>query len=468
MTSSQRSSLILTHKWLDLVGLVLSFTAAAAWASHWHLEQIKEAILMSRPGHTFFFGVLLIGWNVCLSSLGLYQSKRLASWWAELTDTLRAVSCCALILAGLALVAEWRSVGRGALLGFCLIAAAVLFAIRVLKRVVLRQFRLRGRNLRRVVIVGTGARAQQMASLINDHPELGYYLIGFIDNVREPGVVGPLDRMAEILSSNVVDEMMIALPIKTFYEEIANIVRVAEDQGVTVRVHSDLFNVRLARAVAEQLDDTPILSLYTGPPVNWLLTIKRIIDIIGSLALLSLLAPLMILIAALIRLTSPGPIFFVQQRLGYNKRRFPMLKFRTMVVNAEKRQAEVEHLNEAQGPVFKLRHDPRVTPLGALLRKTSLDELPQLINVLLGHLSLVGPRPLPVRDFERFNEYWFNRRFSVKPGITCIWQISGRSETTFDEWIQQDLDYIDNWSLALDLKILFKTIPAVLRGTGAV
>jgi lipopolysaccharide/colanic/teichoic acid biosynthesis glycosyltransferase len=144
-----------------------------------------------------------------------------------------------------------------------------------------------------------------------------------------------------------------------------------------------------------------------------------------------------------------------------------MFKFRTMVVDAEERQKELEALNEAEGPVFKIRKDPRITPIGRWLRKTSLDELPQLLNVLRGEISLVGPRPLPARDFERFNEYWFNRRFSVKPGITCIWQVSGRSETNFSHWIQQDLEYIDNWSLALDLKLLLKTIPAVLRGSGA-
>jgi len=211
----------------------------------------------------------------------------------------------------------------------------------------------------------------------------------------------------------------------------------------------------------------PVLTLYSGPPRNWQSACKRLMDVAGATALLILLSPLMLLVALLVKLTSPGPVFFVQERLGLHKRRFPMFKFRTMVVDAEERQEELESLNEAGGPVFKLRNDPRVTPLGRWLRKTSLDELPQIFNVLLGELSLVGPRPLPLRDFERFDEFWFNRRFSVKPGLTCIWQVSGRSQTSFDRWIRQDLEYIDNWSLALDLKLLLKTIPAVLRGTGA-
>jgi exopolysaccharide biosynthesis polyprenyl glycosylphosphotransferase len=467
MTSSQRSSLTLTHKVVDLVALISAFIGAALLISPDNWPRLLNAAFELRAADIIFFAALLLGWNIGLSSLWLYRSKRLASWRHELGDAIKASSFCSLMLAALALIGEWEVVTRGVLLSFWLLAAAMMFVMRMVKRAVLRQFRLHGRNLRRMVIVGTGARARQMADLIAEHPELGYQLIGFIDNVNEPDVLGPLDQMAQILSQNVVDEMLIALPIKTFYEEMANIVQVAEDQGVTVRMLSDLFNLRLARAVADQLEDTPIISLYTGPPINWMMSIKRAMDLFGSLVLIILLAPVLAVIALLIKLTSPGPIFFIQERVGYNKRRFRMFKFRTMVPDAEQRQAEVEHLNEVSGPVFKISKDPRVTPIGAFLRKTSLDELPQLFNVVIGDLSLVGPRPMSVRDFERFNEFWFNRRFSVKPGITCIWQVSGRSQTSFDQWIQQDLDYIDNWSLALDLKILCKTIPAVMRGTGA-
>ena len=196
----------------------------------------------------------------------------------------------------------------------------------------------------------------------------------------------------------------------------------------------------------------------------WRVICKRVIDVVGAAALLIICAPLMLLIALLVKLTSPGPVLFVRERLGLNKQRFPMFKFRTMIVDAEEWQKGLEAFNEAEVPVFKMKDDPRVTPVGRWLRKTSLDELPQFFNVLRGELSLVGPRPLPVREFDRFNEYWFSRRFSVKPGITCIWQVSERSETSFDQWIRQDLEYVDKWSLTLDLKILLKTIPVALRG----
>ncbi len=181
-----------------------------------------------------------------------------------------------------------------------------------------------------------------------------------------------------------------------------------------------------------------------------------------------LFSPVMLAAALAVRFTSAGPVFFVQQRYGRHRQRFRMFKFRSMVVDAEKRQTALEGKNEAQGPVFKLKSDPRVTKVGAFLRKTSIDELPQLFNVLTGQMSLVGPRPLPLRDVSRFEEAWLLRRFSVRPGLTCLWQVNGRSNTSFDDWIRQDLTYIDQWSISLDLKILFMTIPAVLRGSGAV
>jgi exopolysaccharide biosynthesis polyprenyl glycosylphosphotransferase len=372
-----------------------------------------------------------------------------------------------LTLAALAQVFDWDGVTRGLLLTFWLLASVWLFAWRLLKRLALRRVRLRGRNLHHVIIVGAGPQGQRLAEVLDHHPELGLNLLGFVDDLKAPGVIGPPEDLAQILADNVVDEVMIALPVKKFYQQINEVTRIAEEQGIVVRFCSELFNLRRARVRAEQLDDLPVFTLYTAPLSDWRGACKRVIDIAGAAALLIISSPLMLLIALLIKLTSPGPALFVQERLGLNKQRFPMFKFRTMVSDAEERQKELEAFNEAEGPVFKMKDDPRVTPVGRWLRKTSLDELPQFFNVLRGDLSLVGPRPLPVRDFERFNEYWFNRRFSVKPGITCIWQVSGRSETSFDQWIRQDLEYIDKWSLALDLKILVKTIPAVLRGTGA-
>ena len=194
---------------------------------------------------------------------------------------------------------------------------------------------------------------------------------------------------------------------------------------------------------------------------------KRLFDVVGSLVLLIVLSPLLLIVAILIKGTSRGPVFFKQRRVGLNKRQFTMYKFRTMVPAAEKIQEKLEHLNEMGGPVFKIKNDPRITPLGRVLRRTSIDELPQLFNVFKGDMSLVGPRALPVRDYELFSEDWHRRRFSVPPGITCLWQVSGRNSIPFDQWMVLDMEYIDRWSLWLDLKILALTIPAVFRGSGA-
>jgi exopolysaccharide biosynthesis polyprenyl glycosylphosphotransferase len=279
--------------------------------------------------------------------------------------------------------------------------------------------------------------------------------------------VSNLKEFPAFLRYNVVDEVVICLPMKSFYQEASEIVVACEEQGVIVRVLSDFFNLKTARSTTTHFEGESITSLYTGSMVGPSAFIKRILDIVFSLVMIIILSPLFSIVALLIKLTSPGPVFFVQERLGLNKRRIGVFKFRTMVPDAENKQAELEHLNEVSGPVFKIKNDPRITPIGRFLRKSSIDELPQLFNVLKGDMSLVGPRPLPVRDYQGFDQDWHRRRFSVRPGITCLWQISGRCGISFDRWMELDMEYIDNWSLGLDIRILAKTIPAVLKGSGA-
>lgn len=467
MKERVRGLLILFYKVLDLAALSFALWLAFYEGGPQGVTYVLRAIMTPTADSSIFAAGVLLSWAFVLSSFWLYRSKRLASWKDELTDVMRAVAFCTMILATLILLAEWRVFPKRFLLIFAITSSVLLFAIRVFKRWVLKEFRLHGRNLRSVVVVGAGCRGQQIVHLIKENPEIGYRFTGFVDDLDVPDVLGPLGEIEHILASKVVDEIIICLPIKTFYDRMESIARAAEEQGITVRVYSDLFNLKLSRSVVGEIGEAPILSLYPTSSAHWQLFIKNAIDFLGGLFLLIVSSPVLVAIAVAIKLTSPGPAIFVQERVGFNKRRFRMFKFRTMVMDAETRQNDLESLNDASGPVFKMRDDPRITPLGRWLRKTSLDELPQLVNIVLGDLSLVGPRPLPERDFRRFDKTWFNRRFSVKPGITCIWQISGRSETSFDDWILQDLEYIDKWSLGLDLKILFKTIPSVVRGTGA-
>jgi exopolysaccharide biosynthesis polyprenyl glycosylphosphotransferase len=282
--------------------------------------------------------------------------------------------------------------------------------------------------------------------------------------MSESPILGELDS---ILSDQAVDEVLVALPINKYSDLVETIVRRCEEQGIIVRVRTEMFNLRLARSYTDDLEGVPVVTIQSGPHDDWQLIAKRLVDIVASTALLLGLLPVFAIVALLIGLDSSGPVFFAQERVGFNKRRFKMIKFRTMVNGSDQQQHTLEHLNEAAGAAFKIKNDPRVTRVGKLLRRFSIDELPQLFNVLKGDMSLVGPRPLPVRDVERIDIRWHKRRFSIKPGITCLWQVNGRSNITFDYWVKMDLEYIDNWSLGLDLKILLKTIPAVLKGSGA-
>jgi exopolysaccharide biosynthesis polyprenyl glycosylphosphotransferase len=257
------------------------------------------------------------------------------------------------------------------------------------------------------------------------------------------------------------------LPFGSFYHHWSKVASLCAHHGIIVRLNSDTFGLSNARWLAEDVGGGHYIATHTGAGEGWPMAVKRTLDIAISSVLILLLAPLLIGVAIAIKLTSPGPVLFLQERVGINKRRFNICKFRTMVPHAEQLMASLESKNEVSGPVFKIRNDPRITPIGRFLRRSSVDELPQLFNVLKGDMSLVGPRPLPVRDYEGFNEDWQRRRFSVKPGITCLWQVNGRSAISFEQWMLLDLKYLDEWSLWLDLKILARTVPAVVRGSGA-
>jgi exopolysaccharide biosynthesis polyprenyl glycosylphosphotransferase len=276
-----------------------------------------------------------------------------------------------------------------------------------------------------------------------------------------------LAEIEAVITREPIDEVFIALPRDKYSQLVDAIVRLCEEQGVVVRLQADIFNLAIARWHVDEFDGIPIVTIRSGPEEGWQLVAKRLFDICSSAALLLLLAPFCGFVALLIKLDSPGPVLFKQERVGINKRRFQLFKFRTMVESAENQQQLLESRNEAAGPVFKIKHDPRITRIGKFLRRYSIDELPQLVNVLKGEMSLVGPRPLPVRDIERIETQSHRRRLSMKPGVTCLWQVNGRSDIDFTNWVRMDLEYIDRWSLGLDMKILLKTIPAVLKGSGA-
>lgn len=324
---------------------------------------------------------------------------------------------------------------------------------------------------RKALIIGSGARSsvlRRLAQASHSHLEI----VGCLDDEyvgldrMTDRYMGKLSVLPELLKAHPVELVLIGLPVKSQYHKIQQVIQLCETVGVECHYMADIFatsRVRLQKSVPAPAE----VAVLGDPPRDIRHWVKRSIDVVVAGTMFIFLLPILGVIALAIKLTSPGPVLFVQLRYGYQRRRFPMLKFRTMVADAEQRQAALEASNEASGPVFKLKADPRITKIGRFLRRTSLDELPQLINVLRGEMSLVGPRPLPLRDVSRFDEPWLLRRFSVRPGLTCLWQVGGRSNTQFDEWIRLDLQYIDQWTLGLDLRILAQTIPAVLRGSGA-
>lgn len=327
----------------------------------------------------------------------------------------------------------------------------------------------------RILVIGTGSRAERVVNLLDEHFEWGVKVVAYLDpeedrvgmDIDGVKVVGTIDAISDVLKDNVIDEVVVAVP-RSKLDKLGKIFAACEEEGVNIRIMSDVFDFQVARMRASLVGGVPLLSFEPVAQHELSLLVKRVFDVFAVVLALPVLLPLFAILALAVKLDSPGPVFFVQRRVGLRKRLFPMLKFRSMVVDAEAKLKDIEHLNEAEGPIFKIARDPRVTRVGAVMRKTSLDELPQLINVLLGHMTLVGPRPMSVRDVELFDRGIQRKRFSVRPGLTCLWQVSGRSNLPFEKWLELDLAYIDNWSLGLDFKILMKTVPVILKGEGAV
>lgn len=475
MASFRRKLMLGIFKLFDLVVLMVAMIIASRISTyHPNLMTIKEFFYLRIEVVNIigFLGMLIL-WHILFHNFHLYRSRRLGTKIQEYKDILKATTVGAAVFIMAGFFFNIKAFTPYFILMFWLSSSVLSILSRSMIRYILKKGRIYGRNLRHVVIVGTNQRAYAFARMIEDKKELGYRVLGYIDRIKyqpKKGItmLGSTEDVPTIMQNHVIDEMVIALPVKSFYEEIKKIVQKAEEQGITIRFLSQLFDTKIAQSRPDIIENFSVLTISSGPQDSFRFFAKRSIDLILASAILLLISPIMIITAIALKLTSPAPIFFVQDRVGYNKRIFRIYKFRTMVNGAEKLQKNLETLNEMDGPVFKIQNDPRITKIGRWLRKTSIDELPQLFNVLIGDMSLVGPRPLPVRDYTGFNEDWQRRRFSVLPGITCIWQINGRNETSFEDWMKQDMEYIDSWKLSSDLMILLKTIPAVLKGKGAV
>jgi len=482
MHTSQRRPLIFTLKIFDQLVLACAFFLATATVSDTvDMVRFYEFLFMRiRVVNFALYSAFAWLWYGIFWYLGLYHSYRFRRWPTIIKEVVHATLGGTFVLMGMGLIFSINLITPAFLGLFWFYTMAATLTSRLVLRSVLEQLRRRGIWVENLLIIGTNPRAVRFARRIDNHLELGCRVIGFVDDqwtgtgkFLDSGypLVADFKHFNEFLRKNVVDEVIIDVPLNTFYRQVQEIVRHCLEQGVLVRFLSDSFyllrNMNLAHVKFDNFEGELLLSVQNSRMAGWPILAKRAFDFIVALLLFFMCSPLFILITALIKITSAGPVFYVQTRVGLNKRLFRMYKFRTMIPGADSQQAELEHLNEVDGPVFKMRADPRVTPVGRWLRRTSLDELPQLINVLLGDMSLVGPRPLPVRDYQGFNRDWHRRRFSVRPGITCLWQINGRNNLSFEEWMALDKYYIDHWSFSLDLKILLHTLPAILREQGA-
>lgn len=435
------------------------------------LHRFAVSVALNGPKALVYITALWLLWHVvaAVASTPL-PSEPSKAVQTELLALLRGATICGIFTT--VVVYSYTDFMTSCIIGLALLLGLFLLSLIVLPLALLSVTvgkRLRPRR-RRGLVIGSGARALRLREIAAVcEPDLE--ITGCLDNdyVGSSPVAdkyrGDLGALWTLIRNEPFDVVLIGLPIRSHYEDIQHVINVCHSAGVECSYLGDVFLLP-SEPHGRWKTELQAAVTQTRHNVLWRAS-KRALDLCGGIILLIILSPVMLAIAASIKLTSPGAALFVQERYGYNRRRFRMFKFRTMVKDAEQYQTHLEDANEVPGPVFKIKADPRITKVGAFLRRTSLDELPQLINVIRGDMSLVGPRPLAVRDVQRFTDPWLFRRFSVLPGITCLWQISGRSNTMFDEWIKLDLQYIDRWSFGLDLWILLRTIPAVLRCTGA-
>ncbi len=418
--------------------------------------------------------IILPVWTVCLFSVGFYRSRRTLPLWEEFWAAAKAVFFGTAILAMAVFAFRRVDVSRPFLFLFAVLDFSLLSAEKLALRALARKARERGFNFRTVVLAGTAAKAQSLGEFLENHPYWGFRVLGYLDDGSGGDTpmggrwkkLGNLSDLGALLAREIVDEVIFVVG-RGRLEDFEGAMLAAERHGVRSHIALDLFPHVIARPVLEELDGVPLLTFTTVPSSPMLIAVKRIFDLgFGALLFLATL-PIQIAAAAAIFVSTRGDVLFRQTRCGLNGRPFRLLKFRTMIAGAEEKLSEISHLNEMSGPVFKATNDPRLTAVGKFLRRFSIDELPQLWNVLMGDMSLVGPRP-PLPEEVLHYEPWQRRRLSMKPGLTCLWQISGRNEIPdFDRWMSLDLKYIDTWTPMLDFKILMMTVPIVLSGRGA-
>jgi exopolysaccharide biosynthesis polyprenyl glycosylphosphotransferase len=461
----------------DILLTILAFPAA--YATRLSLDRIApepfarllNPELFSIGSYAWLVSIGIVWWIIAAKTLGLYRITIRRSGWEKFGIVVASSFLLGLFLGFLSFALK-LVMSRPLIALFVFYQALFLCCGRAVVALHSRGRSHPSRIRRHILIVGTGRKAREMGELVSRYSDWGLRILGYVgvdragSSVGTPDLLGSIADIPAIIENNVVDEIIFVGNEPRDLEGLDDVLAICKEQGVKTRVAADFFPVKVSHVSMEFLENVPIITFSATPDHAFALLVKRVIDVLGSTVALVVSSPLLLILAVLVKLTSKGPVIYRQVRCGLYGRKFVLYKFRSMCEGAEDVLWEIKHLNEMDGPVFKMRNDPRVTPVGRFLRKSSLDEWPQFWNVLKGDMSLVGPRaPLPeeVKEYTR----WQRRRLSVKPGITCLWQVSGRNEIDFQEWMKLDLQYIDTWSLFLDLKILLRTFPVVLLGKGS-
>jgi len=434
----------------------------------------RTDVLYNLSTYIILLPVILLIWALFLYFFELDKSFRVKAAAEIVANLLKAGFFGLLFYGSFSYAFKIEGVSRALIITVFILSTSFIAVEKLILLLIFRKIRSKGYNYRRLLIAGTGTRARKLISLINGHKEWGLKIIGIVDEDRDKKgsfiegyeVIGTFEAISKIAHEEVLDEVIFVVP-RSQLARIEDAMCFCELEGIKVSVAVDIFELKFSKAKQTDIQGFPLLTFESTSDRLWALLVKRVFDIIFSFICLLVLSPLFLIVSILIKGTSKGPVFFRQVRSTLKGRKFILYKFRTMVQDAEEKLEELKKHNQMNGPVFKMDNDPRLTKIGRVLRKTSIDELPQLWNVFKGDMSIVGPRP-PIPEEVSQYDYWHRRRLSMRPGITCLWQINGRNKIVdFDEWVKLDLKYIDTWSLWLDIKILIKTFPVVLFGVGA-
>lgn len=479
MLREHRSLILELQKFIDIAITGLSFIAAYFIKRNLLPGDLK--MLSTDPNYYIILLLIVIFWHISFNWMGMYMSFRQQPFWQFFVAILK--SCfMGLILVSIAMyLLHIKDVSRLLMGIFFILTVCFLTVWKFFVFKTLEKIRTDGFNTRNVLIVGSEERACQVIEAIDKYKAAGYKILGCFELEKKDlgktvsqnyKVIGLIQDLESYLRQHIVDELIFAMPLKKI-KNGDRYMALAESMGIKVRIIPDwelhylMFRPNIATIQFEDFLGVHNMTLQSTPPNDGRLLIKNVLDLVSAFFLLILLSPLLITISVTIKIFSKGPVLYKQERLGMNGRRFYVYKFRTMVENADELQKELAEMNEADGPVFKIKNDPRIIPhVGSFLRKTSLDELPQLLNVLKGEMSLVGPRPPIPKEVDEYS-VWHRRRLSMKPGMTCLWQIAARrNELSFEDWMKLDLKYIDTWSLFNDFKILILTAKVVLTGQG--